>query len=197
MAIKSQSTHAPNAAVTQILSQYFSPLICRFLGESGTMAVVIGKGGYTAASPALRRYGIDVDRWPVPPAGLFVVEERTVYLRTIDAMTVIHEHGHALDCALGNGVYRSRFDERIRNAYRNARRFVTPYAASAIDEYVAEGIRAIVGANVAGTPWPPVSPERFAENDPHGFDVIRELMAEAELRVNFKVGEQMSLEIAA
>src|SRR5579862_1404698 len=52
---------------------------------------------YHDASRALRRLGVDVDAWPVPPAGLFVVEERTVYLRSTSPMTVAHEFGHALD----------------------------------------------------------------------------------------------------
>ncbi len=30
---------------------------------------------YRDASPALRRLAIDVDAWPAPPDGLFVVEE--------------------------------------------------------------------------------------------------------------------------
>jgi len=62
---------------------------------------------YVRASPALTRMGVDVDAWPAPPAGLFVVEERSVYLRSRSPMTVAHEFGHALDCALGGGVYRS------------------------------------------------------------------------------------------
>jgi len=58
---------------------------------------------YDEASPALARIGVDVDGWPAPPAGLFVVEERTVYIRSQSAMTIAHEFGHALDCALGGG----------------------------------------------------------------------------------------------
>jgi hypothetical protein len=33
-------------------------------------------------SPVLRRIVAGVDAWPIPPAGLFVVEERTIYLRS-------------------------------------------------------------------------------------------------------------------
>lgn len=182
-------------AINEILSTYFSPLVVQFLKQSGTKSKVIGKGGYTAASPQLRRLGIDVDGWPVPPAGLFVVDERTVYLREIDVMTVVHEHGHAIDCALGGGAYRSGYDPRIRSAFAGARTFVTPYAACGLDEYFAECIRAIVGANTPRSPWPTVSAERFRSIDPHGFEVISAMLAEAEDAATFEAGEQIALRL--
>src|SRR5580698_380899 len=83
---------------------------------------------YTDASPALRRLGIELDDWPAPPAGLFVVEERKMYLRSCSPMTVAHEFGHALDCALGGGVYRSGIDPQVRALFLNAVSFITPYA---------------------------------------------------------------------
>ncbi|MGP6190425.1 MAG: hypothetical protein ACLPSH_10175 [Vulcanimicrobiaceae bacterium] len=92
---------------------------------------------YQDASEALRRLGVDVDAWPVPPAGLFVVEERTMYVRSISPMTISHEAGHALDCALGGGVYYSGTNTRLRRAFANARAFVTPYSACGLDEYFA------------------------------------------------------------
>ncbi len=73
---------------------------------------------YDDRSAALRRLSVNVDAWPAPPAGLFVVEERTVYLRSRSPMTVAHEFGHALDCALGEGVYRSSTDPVLRASVR-------------------------------------------------------------------------------
>ena len=102
---------------------------------------------YREASHALARLGIDVDAWPAPPAGLFVVEERALYLRSRSPMTVAHEFGHALDCALGGGVYRSGIDPQIRALFASAMSFVTPYAATGVDEYFAESLRAYVEAN--------------------------------------------------
>ena len=102
----------------------------------------------------------------MPPAGLFVVEERTVYLRSTSPMTVAHEFAHALDCALGGGVYLSGVDPRVRRAFRDARAFVTPYAASALDEYFAECLRAWVEANDARSPWPRATRARLREIDP-------------------------------
>jgi hypothetical protein len=50
-----------------------------------------GSEAYRDRSRALRRLASGVDDWPVPPAGSFVVEERTVYLRSTSPMTVSHE----------------------------------------------------------------------------------------------------------
>jgi hypothetical protein len=130
---------------------------------------------YRAASPALARLGIDVDRWPAPPAGLFVVEERALYLRSRSPMTVAHEFGHALDCALGGGVYRSGIDPRIRAFFANARSFVTPYAATGIDEYFAESLRAYVEANDPSSPWPRATRARLRQSDPAMYEFVDQL----------------------
>ena len=127
---------------------------------------------YRAASPALGRLGIDVDTWPAPPAGLFVVEERTVYLRSRSPMTVAHEFGHALDCALGSGVYRSGLDPQVRRCFLAARRFVTPYAATGIDEYFAEALRAYVEVNDPASHWPRATRARLHAIDPELFAYI-------------------------
>ncbi len=121
---------------------------------------------YCDASAALRRLAVDVDAWPVPPAGLFVVEERTVYLRSPSPMTVAHEFGHALDCALGGGVYRSGYDLEIRRSFANAKEFVTPYAATGLDEYFAESLRGYVEVNDARSPWPKATRARLRSVDP-------------------------------
>lgn len=120
---------------------------------------------YRQASATLSRLGIDVDAWPAPPAGLFVVEERSLYLRSRSPMTVAHEFGHALDCALGGGVYRSGIDPRVRRLFSSARTFVTPYAATGIDEYFAESTRAYVGINDPASPWPRATRERLKRID--------------------------------
>jgi hypothetical protein len=146
--------------------------------RDGYRTVVLAEGErYADRSRALRDLGENgVDHWPVPPAGLFVIPERTLYLRSTCVMTVVHELGHALDCALGGGYYRSATDARLRAAFRDARAFVTPYAASGIDEYFAEGVRAMLSANSPGLcPWPDVSPERLAKVDPALFALLSEL----------------------
>lgn len=132
---------------------------------------------YRDRSPALRRLASGVDEWPVPPAGLFVVEERSVYLRSTSPMTVAHEFAHALDCALGGGVYLSGVDPRVRRAFRNARAFITPYAASALDEYFAESLRAWVEANDPRSPWPRATRARLRALDPAMATILESLFA--------------------
>jgi hypothetical protein len=144
---------------------------------AGRVRVVLLRAGelYRDASAALARLGIDVDAWPAPPAGLFVVEERTLYLRSRGAMTVAHEFGHALDCALGGGVYRSGVDPRVRSLFSNAKAFVTPYAATGLDEYFAEALRAYVEANDPASPWPRATRERLRRIDPAMFEYVEGL----------------------
>ena len=147
-----------------------------FALDRGTRVAPLHRGElYRAASPALARLGIDVDGWPAPPAGLFVVEERTVYLRSRSAMTVAHEFGHALDCALGGGIYRSGIDPHIRRMFVAARSFVTPYAATGIDEYFAEALRAYVEANDPASHWPRATKQRLRTIDPEMFEYVERL----------------------
>jgi hypothetical protein len=132
---------------------------------------------YRDVSASLRRLGVDVDAWPVPPAGLFVVEERTIYLRSATPMTIAHEFAHGLDCALGGGVYRSGYDTGIRRAFAGAREFVTPYAATGLDEYFAESMRAYVEVNDEKSPWPKATRARLRDIDPPMATLIDGLFA--------------------
>ena len=155
-----------HAAIDAVLDR-FGPGALRLAANAGVKLVHLrGREAYRDRSRALRRLASGVDDWPVPPAGLFVVEERAVYLRSTSPMTVAHEFAHALDCTLGGGIYLSGVDPRVRRAFRNARAFVTPYAASGLDEYFAESIRAWVEANDARSPWPRATRSRLRAIDP-------------------------------
>jgi hypothetical protein len=121
---------------------------------------------YRDASSVLRRLGVEVDAWPIPPAGLFVMEERSIYLRSSGPMAIAHEFGHALDCALGGGLYLSGYDSEIRQAFLATKHFVTPYAASGLDEYFAECYRAYIEINEPSSPWPQVTREGLALHAP-------------------------------
>ncbi|HEY4434028.1 MAG TPA: hypothetical protein VGM99_06460 [Candidatus Cybelea sp.] len=147
---------------------------------------------YRQASAALGRLGIDVDAWPAPPAGLFVVEERALYLRSRSPMTVAHEFGHALDCALGGGVYRSGIDPQVRALFANAHAFVTPYAATGVDEYFAESLRAYVEANDSASPWPRATRARLRHIDPGMHDYV-EMLFEIEFGERPNLGEVVSI----
>ena len=144
--------------------------------RAGIQIVALESGQrFDDRSRALKRLGAGVDGWPLPPAGIFVVEERTVYLRSTSPMTVAHEFGHALDCVLGGGAYLSSVDSRIRRAFARATAFVTPYAASACDEYFAEALRAWVGANDTPSLWPRATRERLWTLDPRMATIVASL----------------------
>jgi hypothetical protein len=161
--------------VVETLVRFGAGALAYALAAGVRIALLRRAEPYRSASAALTRLGIDVDAWPAPPAGLFVVEERTVYLRSRGAMTVAHEFGHALDCALGGGVYRSGVDPRVRAHFAKAKAFVTPYAATGLDEYFAESLRAFVGVNDPASPWPRATRERLRRIDPAMCEYVDEL----------------------
>lgn len=156
----------------------YTERVLRFVANAETRITLLAPGEhYAEASGALSRMNIDVDSWPAPPAGLFVVEERTLYLRSHTAMTVAHEFGHALDCAVGGGVYTSGCDPVIRQAYGTARSFVTPYAASGLDEFYAESVRAYVEVNDDASVWPRATKTRLRNCNPDMFSYYESLFA--------------------
>lgn len=167
----------PNATAAENIARKFYPehLLALMTSEGISVRTLERKERYDHASGELSRLQVDVDAWPAPPAGLFVVPERTLYVRECSDMTVAHELGHALDCALGGGVYRSSTDPAIKTMFNGAKKFVTPYAATAPDEYFAESVRAMTGANDPTSWWPKVSRERLRALDPAMFDYLSPL----------------------
>jgi len=151
----------------RILRRY-GPGALKLCADHGTQIVELRRNqAYSEASPALRRLAIDVDCWPSVPAGLFVVEERTVYLRSRSEMTISHEFGHALDCALGGGVYLSGIDPEFRELFNDARAFLTPYAATGADEMFAESVgRGWTESNDRHSFWPRATRERLKRIHP-------------------------------
>ena len=165
---------APNTLPTMastidaILEKYIPPSICAFLAERGTKIIVVsGANAFCNASPALQSLGARVDDWPTPPAGLFVVSERTLYIRQVSAMTVVHELGHAFDLALGGDVYSTCANSNLRALYADETNFITPYAASAIDEWFAESFRAMCEANDDHSLWPRATRVRLRRSTIH------------------------------
>ncbi|MDE2482034.1 MAG: hypothetical protein KGN02_07580 [bacterium] len=166
------------AKIVQVLTNFGDPILSTVTESGASIRPLCERERYAEASAALARLNIDVDSWPAPPAGLFVVEERTVYLRSLSPMTIAHEFGHALDCALGSGVYFSGTNPDVRRAFLAARRFVTPYAATGIDEYFAESVRAYVGVNDRSSQWPAVSRTLLRQVDGAMFEVIDAIFAQ-------------------
>lgn len=164
------------AQIAAVLSAFPEPIVRRVVDSGSTVRAMKPHERYAEASPVLHRLGIDVDAWPAPPAGLFVVEERTIYLRSRSPMTIAHEFGHAIDCALGGGVYLSGIEPEIRRAFLSARKFVTPYAATGIDEYFAESVRAYVEVNDAASHWPEATKARLKSADPAMYSIVYSLV---------------------
>jgi hypothetical protein len=168
-----------SAAIMRTLNRFGAGAIA-FAHRNAIRIVPLGrKELYHQRSAALRRLGVNVDAWPAPPAGLFVVEERTVYLRSHSPMTVAHEFGHALDCALGDGVYRSGIDPQVRTLFAQAQSYITPYAATGLDEYFAESLRAYVEINDAHSFWPRATRERLQKIDTGMYDYVEQLFQSA------------------
>lgn len=172
---------APSSSVRLTLVRTlarFGPAALRLARTRGIRVVALARAErYTARSPRLRELAPHLDRWPAPPAGLFVVEERTAYLRSRSPLAVAHEFGHALDCALGHGAYHSNEDGDLRAIFAAATGFVTPYAATAVDEFFAEILRAYVEANDRRSPWPSATRERLREIDSRAFTYVERLFS--------------------
>ena len=172
-----ESTDSECTIIIRVLRKFGSHAL-KFALRHNIHIVPLKRGErYQDRSSVLNRLGVDVDGWPAPPAGLFVVEERTVYLRSHSAMTVAHEFGHALDCALGGGVYRSSTDPVLRRLFAQATAYVTPYAATAADEYFAEALRAFVEVNDPASHWPRATRVRLQRIDPQMYAYVAELFA--------------------
>lgn len=177
--------------IAATLTKYVPTRVIRFLSQNGARVRALKRGErYAEVSPALARMGFDVDGWPAPPAGLFVVDERTVYVRSRSAMTLVHECGHAADCCLGGGVYPSGTDATLRRLFTNAKQFVTRYAATSIDEYFAEAFRAMMEANDPASHWPRVSKARLKRADPDMYKYMSDVLAEIAAKF---VGQQLDL----
>ena len=78
---------------------------------------------------------------------------------------------------LGGGVYLSGIDPRIRRAFNSATAFVTPYSASACDEFMAESCRAYWGehSNDKHSLWPRATRERLESVDPVMYAIVCEV----------------------
>lgn len=162
----------------QIIDRY-PPHLRSLVDEMAIRVVFIGPfQKYRDYSERLRR--LRVDRWQRPPLGVFVAAERALYVLYPAPAVVAHEYAHAIDCALGGGGYFSVAHAGVRRAFRAARKrkaFITPYALVGVDEYFAEGMRAMVGVYEDEHFWPPVSPELLREVDPALYAILARMWA--------------------
>jgi hypothetical protein len=177
--------------------------VSRMLGRPATAALVLalrafGEGALSRAadfgirirsvprssafarcSPTVAALVPDIDSWPAPPAGLFVLEERCILLRSgALRMAAAHEFGHALDAVLAarSGSYLSFESPAIRRCFERAPGYVNEYAASGLDEYFAESLRAYVEVNDDRSSWLPLTRWDLKQRDPCMFAIIEDLL---------------------
>jgi hypothetical protein len=174
----------PPAALVGALAPFGQPALT--LAVQGRIRIRVVPAGrpFARCSPAVAALVPDIDRWQAPPAGLFVLEERLVLLRTgAMRMAAAHEFGHALDALLATKPrsYYSFEDETVRGAYAAASGFVNEYAASGLDEYFAESLRAYVEVNDDRSCWLPLTRRLLMTRDARMFSIIDDLFKSGRL----------------
>lgn len=129
-------------------------------------------------SESVARCAPGIDDWPSPPSGLFVVADRQVLLRKNSLrMTAAHEFAHALDSVMAKRPrsYFSFESEELRYYFATATGYVNEYAASGLDEYFAESLRAYVEINDERCAWLPLTRQDLFLRDPRMFALVERL----------------------
>jgi hypothetical protein len=92
-------------------------------------------------------------------------------------MTAAHEFAHAIDALLARKKrsYFSYESEELRYYFATATGFVNEYAASSLDEYFAESVRAYVEVNDERCAWLPLTRQDLYLRDPRMFALIERL----------------------
>lgn len=150
------------------------------LAADGAVHIVIVPHGrrFAQCSRSVAALVPDIDHWQSPPAGLFVLEERLLLLRGCALrMAAAHEFAHALDAVLAERPrsYYSFESAEVRESFAAATGFVNEYAASGLDEYFAECVRAYVEVNDDASSWLPLTRHDLFTRDPKMFVVIDRL----------------------
>ncbi len=163
--------------LARLLTQTVPSSILRFVDEYGVaIRPLFDNEDFPDVSAALRNVGF-LQAHPIQPPGLYVRNEKTLYLRSISPLVVGHELIHALDDALGGGgSYYSTRDVAIGVAFTSATKWVTPYAGENREEYFAECGRAMLGMNDPElTSWPVVNEARLRSVDRVMWRIMLEL----------------------
>lgn len=171
----------PPAALVEALAPFGIAALQRALSARIRIAIVPPGRAFSQCSRSVASLVPDIDRWAAPPAGLFVLEERLVLLRHGSLrMAAAHEFGHALDAVLAARPrsYYSFEVVAIRDAFANAPGFVNEYAASGLDEYFAECMRAYVEVNDDRSQWLPLTRDDLARCDPAMYAIVEELLTQ-------------------
>ena len=171
----------PPARVIRALGAFGERALSAAIEAGVRIAIVPSAQRFADYSRAVARLVPGIDDWSAPPAGLFVVEERQVLLRDrAMTMTVAHEFAHALDAVLARRPrsYFSYESDELRQCFANAPGFVNEYAASGLDEYFAESVRAYLEVNDSRCAWLPLTRYDLKMRDPRMFDLIERTLCE-------------------
>jgi|GEM_PF-1051249 len=168
------------AALRRVLAA-FGEAALRCACDAGvTICIVPAEVRFSEVSASVARCVPGIDDWSAPPSGLFVVEDRRVLLRDRAlSMTAAHEFAHALDASLASRAksYFSFESEELRFYFATATGYVNEYAASGLDEYFAESIRAYVEVNDPACAWLPLTRQDLFLRDPRMFTLVERLFA--------------------
>jgi hypothetical protein len=168
---------APTMLVDALAS--YGELALRQAVAAGVSIALVPEGqAFASFSSSVARCAPAIDEWPSPPSGLFVVDERRILLRARSLrMTAAHEFAHAIDALLARKKrsYFSYESEELRYYFATATGFVNEYAASSLDEYFAESMRAYVEVNDERCAWLPLTRQDLYLRDPRMFALIERL----------------------
>jgi hypothetical protein len=179
-AVRTMFGAPPPVKIVRALAAFGEPALWSAVKAGVRITVVPDDRRYADISPAVAKLVPGIDDWSAPPSGLFVVEERRVLLRgRAMAMTAAHEFAHALDSVLARKPrsYYSYESEELRYYFSTATGFVNEYAASGLDEYFAESVRAYLEINDARCAWLPLTRQDLFLRDPRTFSLIERLFA--------------------
>jgi len=111
--------------------------------------------------------------------GLFSRKEDTIYLRSIDKVTIVHEFAHAIDLCLGKEKgyenYNSLKDDKIGYAFMRGE-WINSYAGESLDEFFAESVRAYFDINISDCPFQAYKKD-LIKKSPSMFKYIEDLMS--------------------
>lgn len=187
-ALETMMHAAPPAALVAALAAYGETALMAAANGGVSIALVPEGQPFSGFSSSVARCAPAIDEWASPPSGLFVVDERKVLLRPRSLrMTAAHEFAHALDALLARKKrsYFSYESEELRYYFATATGYVNEYAATSLDEYFAESVRAYVEVNDERCAWLPLTRQDLFLRDPRMFALIERLFKSA-----FKAAER-------
>jgi len=123
--VGSMLERAPAAALARVLADFGAAALQRVVDAGTRIAIIPAGQRFCDVSPSVGRTVPDIDSWPAPPSGLFVVDERRMLLRSgALRMTAAHEFAHALDASLAKRPrsYFSFESEELRYYFATAKR---------------------------------------------------------------------------